>query len=238
MEMRKVVINHMTKILMIFSSAPITVTGKPAGWYLPEAAHPYYSFVQAGFEVDFASPEGPNPPVSESSVDKFQDPESVKFIKEDPDVRDKLSNCKKLSIVNAKDYDVIFYVGGYGPVVDLVKDDKNTELVSAFWNAGKIVSAVCHGPAGFVHAKDSHGKPIFEGKRLTALSNAEEDVHGHTLEDIGLFLEDKIVELGGKFECADKLFDPWVVVDGRLYTGQNPASAKPLADRIVQDLKQ
>jgi len=226
----------MTRVLLVFTSAEATVTGKPAGWYLPEAAHPYYSFVQAGFQVDFASPNGPNPPISLKSVETFKDDESLKFL-EDEDVTNKLSNCKTLSDVNANDYDAVFYVGGHGPVVDLAKDQKNAELLSAIWKRGSVVAAVCHGPAGLVQAKDPNGKSILEGRRATAFSNAEEAAYGFPVEDIGFLLEDRIAELGGKFEKADELFQAKVVVDGQLYTGQNPASAKPLAERIVQDLK-
>jgi len=224
------------KILMVFTSAPTTPTGKPAGYYLPEAAHPYYSFVQAGFHVDFASPNGPYPPVNQGSVEMFKDDESVKFL-QDPDVTNKFSNCEALSDVNPSEYDVVFYPGGHGPVIDLSKDPKNAEIVSAFWKAGAIVAAVCHGPAALVLGKDPNGKSIFEGKRFTAFTNEEEKTYGLTVEDIGFFSEDKIRELGGKFESADGLLEPHVVVDGKLYTGQNPASAKPLAERIVQDLK-
>jgi len=226
----------MTKILIVLTSADKTKTGKPAGYYLPEAAHPYYSFVQAGFHVDFASPNGPYPPVSEKSVKDFKDDESVRFL-QDPDVTNKLSNCKALSDVNPKDYDAVFYVGGHGPVIDLSKDPKNAELASTFWKEGKPVTAVCHGPAALVQAKDSNGKSIFAGRKFTGFSNAEEEAGGLPVEDIGFLLEDKIQELGGKFESADKLWAPYVVVDGQLYTGQNPASAKPLAERIVKDLK-
>jgi len=224
-----------SKILMIFSSAPETRTGKQAGWYLPEAAHPYYLFTEGGFQVDFASPKGRDPPLNPSSVESFKDNESVKFL-QDPDVKNKLSNCKTLSDVDPSNYDAIFYVGGHGPVVDLAYDAKNAELIEAFWKNDLLVAAVCHGPAALVQAKGSNGKSIFEGRKVTALSNVEEKAHGYWVEDVGFLLEDRIVELGGKYEKADPL-QPHVVVDGKLYTGQNPASAKPLAERIVQDLK-
>ncbi|KAF9648705.1 class I glutamine amidotransferase-like protein [Thelephora ganbajun] len=225
-----------SKILMVFTSAATTETGKPAGYYLPEAAHPYYSFVQAGFHVDFASPNGPHPPVSKGSVEDFKDDESVKFL-QDPDVTNKFSKCKTLSDVNPSEYDAVFYVGGHGPVIDLSKDPKNAELVSAFWKSDKLVAAVCHGPAALVQGKDSNGESIFEGKRFTGFSNAEEKAYGFPVEEIGFWLEDRITELGGKFESADELLQSHVVVDGKLYTGQNPAAAKPLAERIVKDLK-
>jgi len=225
----------MSRILMVLSSAPTTRGGKEAGYYLPEAAHPYYSFVEAGLQVDFAAPKGPNPPVSKSSVEAFTDNESVKFL-QDPDVKSKLSKCKTLADVSSSEYDAIFYVGGYGPVVDLASDSKNTELVEAFWKDKKLIAAVCHGPAALVQAKDSNGKPILEGRRSTALSNAEEEEHGCPPEELDFLVEDKIRELGGKFECAP-VMQPYVVVDGQLYTGQNPPSAKPLAEKVVQGLK-
>jgi len=224
-----------SKILMVYTSAATTETGKPAGYYLPEAAHPYYTFLQAGFGVDFASPKGPYPPVNQGSVESFKDDESVKFL-QDPDATNLLSNCKTLSDVKPSEYDAIFYVGGHGPVVDLAKDTKNAELVTTFWKNESIIAGVCHGPAALVLSKGPNGESIFDGKKSTGLSNAEEKQYGLPIEDLGFYLEDKIIELGGKFECADR-WQPYVVVDGKLYTGQNPASAKPLAERIVQDLK-
>jgi len=224
-----------SKILMVLSSASETYTGKQAGWYLPEAAHPYYSFIQAGFHVDFVSPSGPYPPVSQRSVEAFKDDESVKFL-QDPDVTNKLSNCKTLEDVNPSEYEAIFYVGGHGPMIDLAKDPKNAKLVGEFWKSGLLVAAVCHGPAGLVLAKDSNGRSIFEGKKVTAFSNEEEKAAGFSAEDLGFLLEDRITELGGKVDNVGA-FKPHVVVDGKLYTGQNPASAKPLAERIVKDLK-
>jgi len=99
------------------------------GWYLPEAAHPYYTFAEAGFDVDFTSPKGPNPPVDEYSVQAFTDDESVKFLK-DPKVKELFANAKPLKEVDDSKYDAIFYVGGHGPVIDLATDSDNIALAN------------------------------------------------------------------------------------------------------------
>ncbi|KAJ7700031.1 class I glutamine amidotransferase-like protein [Mycena rosella] len=220
----------MPSILIVLSSASTTLTGAQTGWYLPEAAHPYYVFAPHA-SVDFASPAGPNPPLDEGSVKMFEsDEESVKFLK-DEEVKSKLQACKKLSDISVKDYDVIFYVGGHAPVIDLAVDPINIKLASEFYQAGKITSAVCHGPAAIVGATDAQGKSIFAGKAATGFSNAEEIQVGK-VKDIPFLLEDKIVSLGGKYEKADEAWGVKVVVDGNLYTGQNPASARPLAEVV------
>jgi len=137
----------MTRILMIFTSADKALDGAQTGYYLPEAAHPYYSFKGAGFDIEFASPKGANPPVDNGSVEAFnKDEESVKFIS-DPEVKAKFAAAKKLSDIRVAEFDTIFYVGGHGPVIDLPADETNTKLASEFYQTGKPVAAVCHGPA-------------------------------------------------------------------------------------------
>ncbi|KAF9534873.1 class I glutamine amidotransferase-like protein [Crepidotus variabilis] len=220
-------------ILFVLTSADKTFTGLPTGWYLPEAAHPYYSIIPHA-HIDFATPKGANPPVDQISVQNFTDEESVKFLK-DETVIQKLATAKKLTEVNSKDYDAVFYVGGVGPVVDLAIDPVNAKLASDFWNEGKIVAAVCHGPAALIGAKDTSGKSVFAGRKFTGFSNAEEEKLGFT-KDVPFLLEDKIQELGGIFEKAPGLFEPEVVIDGKLFTGQNPASAKPLGQEVAKAL--
>jgi len=202
--------------------------------------------------VDFASPEGPNPPIDEGSVKAFTDEDSVKFL-HDPVVKTKLENAKKLSDIDPKDYDVIFYVGGHGPVLDLATDAVNIKLASEFYQAGKVVSAVCHGTGALVGVTDASGKPIWAGRKFTGFSNAEEEI-AQMVDEIPFLLETKISELGGKYEKAaepfgvsskfikaEPLIDGWdqakVVVDGKLITGQNPASAAELGQALLAELK-
>lgn len=224
----------MTKrILFVFTSANQTLTGANTGWYLPEAAHPYY-VLAPHFAIDFASPAGPNPPVDESSVQMFPD-DIGKFL-ETPEAQKKLSTAKKLSDVNPDDYDAIFYVGGHGPVLDLAVDPVNIQLASKFYRVGKLVAAVCHGPAALVGATDESGESIFAGKPVTGFSNVEEE-QVDKVKDIPFLLEDKISSLGGKYEKAAEPWEPRVVVTGNLITGQNPASAHPIAEAILQALQ-
>ncbi|PPR05642.1 hypothetical protein CVT24_002868 [Panaeolus cyanescens] len=222
----------MPSILFVFTSATVTLTGTPAGWYLPEAAHPYY-ILEPHFKIDFAAPLGGDPPIDPGSVETYKSDEpSVRFLN-DPIVTQKLAEAKKLSDINASDYDVVFYVGGHGPAIDLAADKEvNGKLVSDFWQQGKIVSAVCHGPAALLHGLDADGNSIFKNRAVTAFSNAEESAFG-TVDAIPIALETEIVNRGAKFEKASELWAAHVVVDGQLYTGQNPASASPLAEVIL-----
>ncbi|KAJ7704808.1 ThiJ/PfpI, partial [Mycena rosella] len=225
----------MPSILLVFSSVSTTLTGAPTGWYLPEAAHPYY-VLSPHASIDFASPAGPNPPVDPESVKLYEsDAECVKFL-DDETVQTKLSTCKKLADVIAKDYDLIFYVGGQAPVIDLAVDPINIKLATEFYRSGKITSAVCHGPAALVGVTDAQGKSIFSGRSATGFSNAEEIIQDK-VKDVPFLLEDRIKSLGGKYEAAEKPWAVKVVVDGNLYTGQNPASARALAETVLKAMK-
>ncbi|KAI0787153.1 ThiJ/PfpI [Irpex lacteus] len=222
------------RVLFVFTSATTTLTGHPTGWFLPEAAHPYYVLAPHA-EIDFAAPKGPNPPLDPNSVEPFKsDADSVKFL-EDATVKEKLASAKTLSQVNVDDYDAVFYVGGHGPVIDLASDPENAKLVSSFWQKGKITSAVCHGPAALVGGVDADGKSIFAGRQFTGFSN-DEEVSVKQVEAIPFLLEDKITQLGGKYTKAGP-WEPKVVVDGKLITGQNPASAGPVGKAILEALQ-
>jgi len=218
----------MGRILFVYTSCSKTLTGSGTGWYLPEAAHPYYVLAQH-HTIDFAAPNGPNPPVDEKSVQMFTDDESQQYLKDDT-VAKKFAECKKLSDVDPSQYDAIFYVGGHGPVIDLASDPVNIKLANEFWRSGKITSAVCHGPAALVGVTDKAGNSIFVGRSATCFTN-EEEVQVDGVKIIPFLVEDKIKSLGGKFDKTE----PWgvkVCVDGKLITGQNPASAKAVGEAI------
>ncbi|KAH9844134.1 class I glutamine amidotransferase-like protein [Rhodofomes roseus] len=159
----------------------------------------------------------------------FKDDESQEFLK-DETVAKKFAACKKLSEVDASQYDAVFYVGGHGPVIDLASDPVNIKLATDFWRSGKITSAVCHGPAALVGVTDEAGNSIFKGRSATCFTN-EEEVQVNGVQSIPFLVEDKIASLGGKFAKTE----PWgvkVCVDGKLITGQNPASAKGVGEAI------
>ncbi|KAI5124983.1 hypothetical protein M0805_007408 [Coniferiporia weirii] len=219
------------KILFVFTSADKTLTGSNTGWYLPEAAHPYYT-LSHNCDIDFAAPAGPNPPVDPDSVKMFTDDQSTAFLR-DSVVKSKLESTKYLKDIDASEYDAVFYVGGHGPVLDLATDPINIELATQFYRQDKVIAAVCHGTAALAGVMDAQGKSIFEGKEVTGFSNAEEEQIGKTA-DVPFLLETRIGELGGKYV---KAAEPWgvkVVASGNLITGQNPASAGPLADIILK----
>ncbi|KZP32876.1 class I glutamine amidotransferase-like protein [Athelia psychrophila] len=224
----------MSKVLFVFTSANKTLTGAQTGWFLPEAAHPYYVLAPT-HAIDFASPAGPNPEVDEGSVKSFADEESVKFLKDETVVQ-KFAQAKKLSDIKVSDYAAIFYIGGHGPVIDLPTDATNIKLASEFFQAGKITAAVCHGTAALLNATDSSGKSIFDGKPFTGFSNAEEEAI-NKVQDIPFLLEDAIAQKGGKYEKASEVWGAHVVVSGILITGQNPASAKGVGEAILKALK-
>ncbi|RPD67356.1 ThiJ PfpI domain-containing protein [Lentinus tigrinus ALCF2SS1-7] len=187
----------------VFTSTDKTLLGKPTGWYLLEAAYPYYVY-----QIDFASPKGPNPPVDKSSMDYFK--QDAGFL-EDPVVKEKLANAKKLSEVNASDYDAIFY------------DSDSIRLATEFFRGGKVTAAVCHGSA-------APGVNIYKGRRATGVSNVEEE-NFKTTNDVPFLVETRIKELGGQYSCSGP-GEACVVVDGNVMTGQNPASGKGLAEEI------
>jgi len=220
----------MPSVLFVLSSADKTLTGNQTGWYLPEAAHPYWVLLPHA-TIDFVSPKGPNPSLDQGSVQMFKDEGSVKFLN-DETVKAKLATAKTLSEVDVEAYDAVFYVGGHGPVLDLALDPLNAQLVSKFWNAGKIVSAVCHGTAALVGGVDASGKSIFAGRKATGFTN-DEEIAVDKVKEIPFLLEDRVIELGGIFEKAEN-WAPKVVVDGRLITGQNPASAEPIGHALLK----
>jgi len=225
---------HKPRVLFVFTSASQLLGGTPTGWFLPEAAQPYYTLYDHA-DIDFASPKGPNPPLDQGSVQLFkEDAESVRFLT-DTIAQAKLASAKKLDQIDFKDYDAVFYIGGHGPVIDLASDPVNAKLVENFWNSDKIVSAVCHGQAGLVGAKDASGKWLFEGKNLTALSRSEEEQEGK-IPQLPFVLEDKLRELGANYSKADKNWGEKVIVDGRLITGQNPWSARAVAVELIKSL--
>lgn len=225
----------MQSILFVFTSADKTLSGKPTGWYLPEAAHPYY-VLEPHFNIDFASPKGPNPPIDQSSIKPYEkDEECVKFLN-DAIVQSKLTTMKKLVDVDEKDYCAVFYVGGHGPIMDLASDPVNARLASQFYQKGKVTAAVCHGVGALVGATDANGKSIFVGKPFTGFSNVEEE-QVNMVQELPFLLEDKIRSVGGRYEKNELPWGPKVVVDGIVITGQNPASASPLGHALLKSLK-
>ncbi len=197
------------------------------GVWLEEFAVPFYAFKEAGFDITVASPLGGVSPIDPASLE-CKNPTKWDYTKE------YLDNTSKLSFIDYKTFDAIFLPGGHGPMFDLAQDMLLGEIVSYFYNSHKIVSAVCHGPAGLINAKTKTGDSIVKGMQLTCFTNEEEKmVQKDKL--VPFMLESKLRQLGAYFNEAA----PWnenVIVDSNLITGQNPESSKKLAETVIKKL--
>jgi putative intracellular protease/amidase len=223
------------KILMVLTSHDILgSTGRKTGFWLEEFAAPYYVFTDAGAEVTLASPKGGQPPIDPKSDDPANQTDAMTRFKNDPATQKVLANTVKLDEVSADDFDTVFYPGGHGPMWDLVDNAKSIALIEAFWNSGKPVAAVCHAPA-VLHKVTIEGQPLVKGKRVTGFTNTEEEEVQLT-HVVPFLVEDELKRLGGVYEKTDNWL-PFAVVDGRLVTGQNPASSTVGAQELLRLLQ-
>ena len=223
------------KILMVLTSHDqLGDTGKKTGFWLEEFAAPYYVFKDAGAQLTLASPKGGQPPLDPKSDEPdFQTAATDRF-KNDAAAQSALASTALLSTARAEDYDAVFYPGGHGPMWDLAEDRVSIALIEAFWKAGKPVSLVCHAPGVLRHVKDADGQPLVKGKRVTGFSNSEEEAVQLT-QVVPFLVEDMLQEKGGTYsKIAD--WGVYVVEDGLLITGQNPASSAKAAQALLAKL--
>jgi len=222
----------MSKILMVLTSHNILgSTGRPTGFWLEEFTAPYYVFHDAGQQITVASPKGGQPPIDPKSDEPANQTDSMTRFKGDKATQAVLANTVKLSDMRASDFDTVFYSGGHGPMWDLAEDPVSIALIEAFYNANKPVAAVCHAPSVLRHATYK-GAPLVRGKRVTGFTNEEEEEVQLT-KVVPFLVEDELKRLGGLYEKVAN-WAPFVVTDGRLVTGQNPASSKPGAEALLK----
>ena len=220
------------KILMVLTSHDqLGNTGRKTGFWLEEFASPYYGFLDAGAEVTLASPKGGQPPLDPKSDTPEGQTEATNRFKADPAAQAALANTVKLAGVRAEDYDAVFYPGGHGPLWDLAEDPNSIALITNFVKAGKPVAAVCHGP-GVLRRVEVNGAPLVKGKRVTGFTNTEEEAVQLT-QVVPFLVEDELKRLGGRFEKADD-WQSFAITDGRLVTGQNPASSAAAAQELIK----
>ena len=223
-------------ILMVLTSHDrLGDTGRKTGFWLEEFAAPYYVFRDAGADITLASPGGGQPPIDPSSDDEGAQTDDTRRFKRDNDAQKHLATTLKLSDLTADGFDAIFYPGGHGPLWDLAEDPDSKRLIEAFAAADRPVGAVCHAPAVFRHTVGTDGKALVSGRRVTGFTNTEEAAVG--LSDIVPFLvEDMLKANGGRYaKGAD--WASFVQRDGKLVTGQNPASSAATAQEILALLK-
>ena len=220
------------KILMVLTSHDkLGDTGNKTGFWLEEFAAPYYVFKDAGAEITLASPKGGQPPLDPSSDADDAQTEATKRFKSDDGAQKELANTQTLSSVSADGFDAIFYPGGHGPLWDLAEDKASINLIERFAASDRPVGAVCHAPAVFKHTKGTDDKPLVSGKTVTGFTNTEEEAVG--LTDVVPFLvEDMLKTNGGTYKKGDD-WASFVVTDGKLVTGQNPASSEEAAHKLL-----
>jgi putative intracellular protease/amidase len=224
------------KILMVLTSHGLLGnTERETGFWLEEFAAPYFVFRDAGVQLTLASPEGGRPPIDpKSDLPENQTPAMERF-KQDKQAQEELSRTVRLRNVKAEDYETVFYPGGHGPMWDLAEDPVSIGLLESFYNSGKPIALVCHAPGVLRHVTYK-GEPLVRGKRVTGFTNGEEE-EVQLSHVVPFLVEDELLRLGAIFEKL-KNWQPHSVVDGRLVTGQNPASSTSAAQALLRVLGQ
>jgi len=220
------------KILMVLTSHDqLGNTGRKTGFWLEEFAAPYFVFRDAGAELTLASPKGGQPPLDpKSDLPENQTPAMERF-KQDETAQKALARTVRLEDVKAEDFDTVFYSGGHGPMWDLAESPVSIALLESFYNSGKPIALVCHSPGVLRHVT-YNGEPLVKGKRVTGFTNGEEEEVQLT-HVVPFLVEDELLRLGATFEKLAN-WHPFSVVDGRLITGQNPASSTSAAQALVK----
>ncbi|PZR31535.1 type 1 glutamine amidotransferase domain-containing protein [Caulobacter segnis] len=224
------------KILMVLTSHDqLGDTGKKTGFWLEEFVAPYYAFKDAGADIVLASPAGRQPPLDPKSDEPDAQTELTHRFKADPEAQKALANTVKLETVDAADFDTVFYPGGHGPLWDLAESPASIQLIERFERAGKPIGFVCHAPAALRHVKAADGAPLVRGRKVTGFSNTEEAAVQLT-NVVPFLVEDEFKNLGATYERGAD-WGPFVVVDGKLVTGQNPASSEDAAKALLDQLR-
>jgi putative intracellular protease/amidase len=224
------------KILMVLTSHDqLGNTGIKTGFWLEEFAAPYFVFRDAGVELTLASPKGGQPPLDpKSDKPENQTPAMARF-KKDATAQKALANTVKLADMKSEDFDTVFYPGGHGPMWDLAESAVSIALLESFYNSGKPIALVCHSPGVLRHVM-YQDEPLVRGKRVTGFTN-EEEAEMQLTHVVPFLVEDELRRLGAKFEKVPN-WQPFSIVDGRLITGQNPASSTSAAKALMNLLAQ
>lgn len=220
-------------LFVVTSNDKLGNTGEKTGFWSEEFAAPYYELLDKGIEIIIASPLGGQPPIDPKSADPASATEDTKRFDADKVLQEKLKKTHKLSTINQADYDAVFYPGGHGPLWDLVEDKSSIALIESFYTHKKPVAFVCHAPAVLKNVKVK-GQYLVKDKKVTGFTNEEEAAVGLS-KVVPFLLEDALTQNGAKFSKAGN-WQPYAVEDGLLITGQNPASSKLVAGKLLEQL--
>jgi putative intracellular protease/amidase len=223
------------KILMVLTSHDkLGDTGRKTGFWLEEFAAPYYVFADAGADITLASPKGGQPPLDPRSDEPDSQTDATRRFRADEAAQAKLANTEKLANVSAGDFDTVFYPGGHGPMWDMPDNPDSISLLEGFLADDKPIAAVCHAPAALVNVRTKGGSYLVVDRHVTGFADEEEAGVGLT-DVVPFLLEDRLADRGAVY-ARSKAWGPHVEVDGRLVTGQNPASSTGTAKRLLEML--
>ena len=221
----------MEVLIVLTSHSELGNTGHKTGFWIEEFAAPYYILKDAGVAITIASPKGGQPPIDPKSEEPGSQTEATRRFDKDKDLQQLLANTKKLSEVSADDFGAVFYPGGHGPLWDLTNDAQSINLIKAFRSSKKPVVAVCHAPSVLLNVTDKNGDPLVKGKKVTGFTNTEEAAVQLT-NIVPFLLEDELKNKGGIYSKKED-WASYVVKDGLLITGQNPASSAEAARELL-----
>ena len=225
----------MNILIVLTSHDTLGNTGRKTGFWLEELAAPYYVFKAAGAKLTLSSPKGGQPPLDPKSNEPDFQTEDTRRFEQDTEAKAALANTVPLHSVSHQAFDAVFYPGGHGPLWDLAEDTHSIGLIETTLSAGKPVALVCHAPGVLRHAKKPDGNPLVTGKKVTGFTNAEEEAVGLT-NVVPFLVEDELKKLGGDYSKGDD-WQSYVLQDGLLITGQNPASSAQAATTLIQFLQ-
>lgn len=220
------------KVLFVLTSHDeLGNTGLKTGFWTEELAAPYYALSDKGVDITIASPKGGLPPIDPKSEDPASQTDATRRMDADAVLKEKLENTLVLSDIDSKEYDAVFYPGGHGPLWDLAEDQFSQQLIVDFYTSNKPVGFVCHAP-GVLKDVKIDGEYLVKGKNVTGFTNTEEEAV--QLTDIVPFLVEDVLKKNGGIYSKIEDWSPYAVVDGRLVTGQNPASSEKVAEELLK----
>ncbi|KAF9925590.1 hypothetical protein FBU30_004643 [Linnemannia zychae] len=222
------------KILFVMTSHDqLSNSGQQTGTYAEEVAEPATILTELGYEIVYATPRGGPAPIDHGSIEAAKDNKNTVAFLNNPEIQRKINNTHKIDefVSSAAEFEAVVYPGGYGPMFDLENNVPALNVTASAYNAGKVVAAICHGVIALTEVRVADGTHLVKGRNVTAISNDEERAHG-TEKYMHVLVEDKLKALGAHYEKAGENWAPKVVIDGRLVTGENPASAPSFAKAI------
>ena len=222
----------MNILIVLTSHDQLGNTGRKTGFWLEEFAAPYYLLKDAGAHITLASPKGGQPPLDPKSDEADVQTTATRRFNGDREAQATLAETLKLREVSSSNYDAVFYPGGHGPLWDLAEDKASIALIETMQAAGKPVAAVCHAPGVLRHVKTADGSPLVKGKKVTGFTNTEEDAAGLSMV-VPFLVEDMLKENGAIYSKAAD-WKSYVLTDGILITGQNPASSEAAAAALLK----